>query len=217
MRTTSTLVGLSLAIGAAGALLAPTASAADVLQVSDVVVTPVLANAPYAPVADAALLASGLGDPGDCAVTGYEDRAALDGRGVYAAAGCGGARVQLVLQSTAVSGFVAATATATHRYGCVNDRTGRTRTAQSVTTRVVGQKSGYEQSYAPADVATAHGFAAILPAQKVACRRGERAVQTSVSLSNLSVSVTPYAPAGPAHVQQVPGTWSVQLDASALR
>jgi hypothetical protein len=196
---------------------AATTAAAAAFSVAASTVTPVLADYPYTPVLRGGDRDLDLDDPRDCSVTGYETRAA-DGQGVYAATGCGGARLQLTVAKSpdAAPGYVQTTATTTARYGCVNEATRRTRVVLTRTAHVVGQVSVFETPYAESS-STVLGSYTVLPLETVPCKARERAAQLGVTVSGLTVSVypTPDTTLAPSEVHTVAGTWTATLPVAA--
>lgn len=207
--------------GATGAALVAAATAPADFSISAATVTPVLADYPYTPVLRGGDRDLDIDDPHDCSVTGYETRAA-DGQGVYAATGCGGARLQVTVAKSAgaAAGYVQTTATTTARYGCVNEATHRSRVVLTRTARVVGQVSVFETPFAEFD-SNELGSYTVLPLETVGCRARERAAQLGVTVSGLTVSIypTPDTTLTPGEVHAVPGTWTATLPlaAAALR
>lgn len=188
--------------------------APDVWTVTDPVVTPVLADDPYTPV-----FIGGdpdEGDPGDCWITGFENRGATGENGLQYATGCGGVRMEVTIGSDEVDvdGVAWLSVTTTSTYGCVHHRTGRTRSVLTTTHRLPGRVSMFEIPVVHPSPATMHAFA-LLPLEAVDCRGRERPSHLSTTVSDLRVGIEPFSTYGPEEVHRIPGTWSVVRPAAA--
>jgi hypothetical protein len=208
MRRRLTLVGLVSLL--TGALLngAP-ASAADRYTITDSEVTPVLADYPYEPVLDGSTESDD--DPGDCSITGFEERL-FEGNGVYAATGCGGIKMRVVItggqSSPNALAFLSATVSAT--YGCVHAKTGHIKRSFTRTGRVTGQDSGHEIPYVY-DYPTPIGAYHLFPLESLKCNGKWTPAQLSITVTNFVVTIDSDDASVPDEVHAIPGTWSASL------
>ena len=207
MRHRFGLVGLIAAL--TGALLGSPASAADRYSITEVEVTPVLADFPYDPVLDGSTESDD--DPGDCSITGFEDRL-LEGNGVYGATGCGGIKMRVVISggenSPNALAYLSARASAT--YGCVHSKNGRTKRSFTRTTRIQGRDSGHEVPFVY-DYPTPIGAYHLFPLESVKCNGKWIPAQLSITVTRLVVTIKSYDGTAPDEVHAIPGSWSLAL------
>lgn len=219
MRTRIVVVSTVAAMLAGGLAAPPAAAAEELWEVSEPVVTPVLADDPYTPVLQGpdAPGDPGSGDPSDCVISGYENRGADGTNGVRYATGCGGVLMRVTIGSDVegIDGVARMGITATSTYGCVHARSGRTRTVLTATHRLPGLVNTYEIPVVHPPPSQLSAFS-LLPLETVHCRRMERPSHLATTVSNLAVSIEPFS-GGTAEVHQVPGTWTVQRPAAPRR
>jgi hypothetical protein len=185
------------------------ASAVDRYIITDPEVTPVLADYPYDPVLDGS---SGFDDdPGDCSITGFEERL-LEGDGVYGATGCGGIKMRVVIsggESTPnAQAYLSARAAAT--YGCVHSKNGHIKPLVTRTARVQGRHSVYEIPYVY-DFPTAIGAYHLFPLESLNCNGKWTPAQLSITVTDFVVTIVSDDGSEPNEVHAIPGTWSVAL------
>lgn len=204
MRRTLVWVG-SVAVLVGVVLGGPSASAANRYSITDVEVTAVLADFPYDPVLDGSTESED--DPGDCSITGFEDRL-LEGDGVYAATGCGGIKMRVVVSggenSPDALAYLSATATAT--YGCVHTKNGKTKRSFTRSARIQGRDSGHEIPFVY-DTPTPIGAYHLFPLEAVKCKGPWKPAQLSISVTNFVVTIESYDGSEPDEVHAIPGTW----------
>jgi len=208
MRQKFVLVGLVSVL--VGALLgvAP-ASAADRYTVTDPEVTPVLADFPYDPVLDGSTEFDD--DPGDCSVTGLEERR-FEGDGVYAATGCGGIKMRVVISGgeNSPNALASLSATATATYGCVHPKNGHVKRSFTRTGRVQGRDSSHEVPYVY-DYPTPIGAYHLFPLESLKCSGKWMPEQLSITVSDLVVTIESDDGSAPDEAHAIPGTWRVWL------
>lgn len=211
MRTNLVTSTLLTALAAAGIAAAPAAAAeGDAWSVTDPLVTPVLADYPYDPVLEGPDWEGG--DPTDCSITGYENRADAS-TALRNATGCGGVLMQVTIAGAdeSAQGLATMSATATTTYGCVHPKTGRSRVVSSRTSEVHGRWGTFE---IPLVSGTAGGrlYAYhLFPLETVQCRGVEQPAQLSITVTDLVVSIEPFDQPGPTETQALPGSWDAQL------
>jgi hypothetical protein len=197
-------------VSVVGALLEGSpASGAERYVVTDVEVTPVLADYPYDPVLDGSTEFSD--DPGDCSITGNEDHR-LEGDGVYAATGCGGIKMRVVISGGESSpnalAYLSAKAKAT--YGCVHVKNGRTKRSFTRRGRVQGQDSGLEVPFLY-DYPTTIGAYHLFPLESLKCKGKWTPAMLSITVTNFVVTIESYDGSQPDEVHAIAGTWSAAL------
>lgn len=219
MRTRTVLTAAVAAVLSGGLAAPPAAAAEDLWEVSDPVVTPVLADDPYTPVLRGpdAPGDPDSGDPSDCVISGFENRSATGENGVQYATGCGGVLMQVTIGSDVegIDGVARMGVTATSTYGCVHTRSGRTRTVLTARHRLPGLVNTFEIPVVHPPPSRLFAFS-LLPLETVDCRRKERPSHLSTTVSDLTVSIEPFS-GGTQEVHQVPGTWTVERPAAARR
>ena len=203
--TSSALVG---AVAAAALLSSASPAAADGYAITDVDITPVLADAPYEPVLVGD--AGEDGDPSDCSITGFEE-GLVGVAHLGAATGCGGIGFELLVTPPAGADAVVARprATATATYGCVHPRTGRTRTTLVRTGEVTGYSGVFVIPVVDREPTELSAYALFTP-EDVDCRGKERPAQLSITVEDLEVTLEPFTTSGPTQVVEVPGRWTVE-------
>jgi hypothetical protein len=213
MRTGTVVAAAALIAGG----VATPSWAQDSFAVSDLQVTPVLADYPYQPVLDGSVNDGSLelvSDPDDCSITGLESHGDFGGNGIYAEKGCGGAKItfKVTRNSDVAYAFAGASARATATYGCVNKQ-GKTRELFTTRQTLPGKVGLFEIPFVlPGD--NALGVHITSPLETVACRKSENPAELSLTVDHVVVTISAgadYGAIAPVEVHDLPGSWSVSL------